>query len=330
MSTWPLRAAMVPISRRVRAYFAPYDRENDVPAVFDPAENAGFVLDAPPAPWIDLGWIENFRRTSGTPTEAMVTGARGATTAQFRGAIEARVDCDFREWDKLQMALAGGSEHMNVLATVGNTAARASGGTPLGAVAVLPESTDGEIVVGVGAVDAFAVGDLVAVDVDFGQQAGYVGSGIAAAYVMDPRDVGHDPNYVRRVTFNVGRVAAKTATSLLLAQALPGGCPANGAGIQKVVAFLDREGGTYFQDWSALFIAEEEGGGRVCFYYPRLSPTAGKNGVGEREGASDIAKPLAALALHASFLALPSRDENDGQTVVCYRSYFPAALAAAF
>ena len=36
--------------------------------------------------------------------------------AQFRGPLEARVEFDFREWGKLQMALAGGSEHMNVLA----------------------------------------------------------------------------------------------------------------------------------------------------------------------------------------------------------------------
>ena len=31
--------------------------------------------------------------------------------------LDARVEFDFREWGKLQMALAGGSEHMNVLAS---------------------------------------------------------------------------------------------------------------------------------------------------------------------------------------------------------------------
>jgi hypothetical protein len=36
------------------------------------------------------------------------------------------------------------------------------------------------------------------------------------------------------------------------------------------------------------------------------------------------------LGLHASFLALPFTDTNDGQIVVSYRSYFPAAMAAVY
>ena len=58
MSTWSLRAAMVPITRRVRAYFAPINREADISAIFDPGKHGAFPLDSPPAPWIDLGWIE--------------------------------------------------------------------------------------------------------------------------------------------------------------------------------------------------------------------------------------------------------------------------------
>jgi len=34
--------------------------------------------------------------------------------------------------------------------------------------------------------------------------------------------------------------------------------------------------------------------------------------------------------LRASFLALPFIDTNDGQSVVCYRSYFPAGTAAVY
>ena len=41
-------------------------------------------------------------------------------------------------------------------------------------------------------------------------------------------------------------------------------------------------------------------------------------------------RPVAALALHAAFQAMPHVDENDGQTAVCYRSYFPAAMAAVY
>jgi hypothetical protein len=242
------------------------------------------------------------------------------------------------------MALACGSEHMNVLASDPNANPQPSGGTALPAVAVLPGSTASEIILGEGAVNAFSVGNIVAVDSDYQQQTGYVGTGISAAYVTNPANVNHDANYVRRVTFNVGRVAQETVTSLLLAQPLLGGAPPTGASVQQVVAFVDREGGSFFQDWSALFVAEEESGGRVCFHYPWLSPTtaiemsmpltatAQPRAVKafQREQEMEITKPIASLALHAAFQAMPHVDENDGQTVVCYRSYFPAAMAAVY
>jgi hypothetical protein len=258
--------------------------------------------------------------------------------------LDARLEFDFREWGKLQMALAGGSEHMNVLASDVNANAQPSGGTPILAAAVLAGSTANEIVLGVGAADAFSPGDIVAVDADYQQQTGYVGTGIAAAYVGDPLAVNRDANYIRRVTFNVGLVAQKTATSLVLAQPLLGGTPPPQAGVQKVLAFVDREGGSFFQEWSALFVAEDESGGRVCFHYPRLSPTtsipssislnpptqAGTARMFSREEESEISKPIVALALHAAFQAMPHVDENDGQTVLCYRSYFPAGMAAVY
>jgi hypothetical protein len=344
MSTSPLRAAMVPVTRQIRAYFAPMNRTAGTPTIFDPGKYGAFQLDAPPAPWLDLGWVDNFQRSCTTLTEPLRAGVRGAPTTQLRGPIDARIEFDFREWGKLQMALACGSEHMNVLASNPSANAQPSGGTPLPAVAVLPESTASEIVLGVGAVSAFSVGDVVAVDSDYQQQTGYVGTGVAAAYVNDPADVNRDANYVRRVTFNLGRVAQETVTSLLLAQPLLGGAPPAGASVQKVVAFVDREGGSFFQEWSALFVAQGESGGRVCFHYPRLSPTtviemstplnantqprAVK--AFQREEEVEIAKPIASLALHAAFQAMPHVDENDGQTVVCYRSYFPAAMAAVY
>jgi hypothetical protein len=344
MSTSPLRAAMVPVTRRFRAYFAPVNRETGAPTLFDPGKYGAFPLDQPPSPWIDLGWIDNFQRFCGVPTQPVRAGARGGPVSQYRGILDARLEFDFREWGKLQMALAGGSEHMNVLASDPNANPQPSGGTPIVAAAVLTGSTASEIVVGVGVVDGFAIGDMLAVDNDYAQQTGYVGTGISAAYVEDPLDVNRDVNYIRRVTFNLGRVAQTTVTSLVLAQSLLGGAPPSSANVQKVVAFVDREGGTFFQEWSALFVAEDESGGRVCLHYPRLSPTtaietqigmtnpppAGRAKVLQREKEVEIAKPITALALHAAFQAMPHVDENDGQTVVCYRSYFPAVMAAVY
>jgi hypothetical protein len=324
MST-ALRPPMTPVSRRVRAFFAPVDRVNGTPAVFDPAKHGAFELDLPPSPWMDLGWIANFRRTPATSFETLRAGLKGAATAQARKMLDARVEFEFRQWGKLQMALAGGSQHMNVLAADNNANAAGSGGAPLPAMAVLPGSTATELVLGAGAVDSFQAGEMVAVDLDYQQQTGYVGSPIAGAYVKSALDVSFDSNYLRRITFNVGRVASKTATSILLAQPLLGGAPASGASVQKVVAFVDREGGSFFQEWSALFVIEPESGGRTCFYYPRLQPASAA-----REQPFEIAPVVAGYALAASFLALPSTDANDSEQVLCYRSYFPDDAAALY
>ncbi|MFZ0420475.1 MAG: hypothetical protein WAM04_20395 [Candidatus Sulfotelmatobacter sp.] len=367
MSTSPLRSAMVPITRQMRAYFAPVNRITETPTIFDPSVSGAFPLDSPPVPWLDLGWIDNFERFYDTPTDVVRSGMSTFPALQFRGPIEARVEFDFREWGKLQMALAGGSEHMNVLATSSSSTPAPSGGPPIPAVAVLTGSTASELVLGAGAVSGFALGNLIAVDLDYEQQIGYVGSGISAAYVSNSAAVNNDANYVRRVTFNVGRVVEQTASSVILAQPLLAGVPAIGSSAQVVSAFVDREGGSFFQEWSAVFVVEPESGGRVCFYYPRLSanPGAGSHGVSMspgggwtppksggvaktnatanttgsgtgssqkflREDFPEVAKPLSAVALHASFLALPYTDTNDGQTVLCYRSYFPATMAAVY
>jgi hypothetical protein len=95
------------------------------------------------------------------------------------------------------------------------------------------------------------------------------------------------------------------------------------------MAFVDRDGGAFLQRWSGLFVAEEESGGRVCFYYPILSPCTAK-AEWTRESLVEIHKPLGQLALQASFAALPTVDSNDSALVLCYRSYFPAGGAAAY
>jgi hypothetical protein len=324
-------AAMIPVSRAVRAYFAPYDPTAGQPTVFDPGVNAGFVLDAPPTPWVDLGWIDNFRRTSATAIESLRAGNKGAAAAQFRKSLDARVEFDFRQWGKLQMALAGGSQHMNVLSTDPSASPRPTGGIPRAAAAVLAGSTAGALIVGAGTSDLFNVGDMIAVDLDYQQQTGYVGSGVAAAYVKDPTSVLRDKDYVRRVTFNVARVAQKTNTSLLLGQELIGGAPAAGACAQKITAFVDREGGSFFQEWSGLFVWQDESCGSICFYYPHLSPSRNSKGSEQAtETQLSMHETISAIGLHATFLALANVDPNDGETVLCYRSYFPAPIAGLY
>ncbi|GGH01751.1 hypothetical protein [Silvibacterium dinghuense] len=311
---------MPPATRRVRAYFAPVTRSTQTPTVFDPSVNGLFSLSSPPAPWVDLGWIEDFSRKSLSKTGTLVTGSPGTTQYQVRESVDASVSFRFKTWSKLTMALSAGSQHMNLLAPATGATQNASGSKAAAAIALAttgstatflyPSSTAG-----------FAAGDIVAVDADYAGQTGFVGTGVSAAYVSSAAAVNDDPDYIRRVTFNVARVTQVTTSGLQLASALIGGAPAGTMKVQQVLGFVDREGGNFFQEWSGLFVMPGEQGERIVFYYPRLQAM-----IGAAETTTTLVAPLERIALSASFRALPVTDTNDGQTVVCFRSYLPSAM----
>ena len=229
------RAGLRPIARQTRAYFAPVNRsERGRRRFLIHRKTAGFSLMLHRLRGLIWDGLKTFSARAHRRSRPLTGGTAGAVSAQARHGLGARVDFEFRDWGKLQMALAGGAEHMNVLATDRERIAGRVGwnsdcsGTFAGWL-------DGyRAGVGSGRHRGFQVGDLVACDVDYAQQVGYVGTGISGAYVQNPENVQQDVNYVRRVTFNVGRVALVTATSLLLTQPLPGGVPAAGASVQQV------------------------------------------------------------------------------------------------
>ena len=167
---------------------------------------------------------------------------------------------------------------------------------------------------------AFAVGDIVAVDVDYAGSAGFLGSGISGAYVSDPTAIAGDTDYVRRITLNVARVIAVNANVLTLGSALPAGVPVVAMKVARVAAFCDREGGSWFQEWSALFVVDGVQGDRVVFHYPRLQAMGGA-----AEGIDKLGG-LERMRLAGRFRALPVKDL--GEMVVCFRSYLPAAMRA--
>ena len=118
----------------------------------------------------------------------------------------------------------------------------------------------------------------------------------------------------------MGRVTSVAADGgLVLAAALPAGLPAAGMKVQQLVGFVDREGGSFFQEWSALFLYEGSQGDRLFLYYPRLQPCAQS-----AEGETTIAPSTAFVQPLTKFRALPIADDNDGQQVVCYRTYVPS------
>lgn len=320
-ATW--FSAPAPVSRSVRAYFAPVNRAAQTPVLFDPSEQGGFSLDAPPAPWISIGWIQDFTRKPASKTSPLLTGIPASTLEQVRQTLEAQVSFQFLSWTKLTMALATGSQHMNLLAPASSEALAADGAQA--ATAVIPQSGSTATSILLASTDAakFAAGSIIALDVDNTGQTGFVGSPVSGAYL---RQTLTDVDYIRRITFNVALVSQVNSTGLTLAEPLPGGAPASGAKLQAVTGFIDREGGSFFQEWSALFVMQGSQGERIFYHYPRLQTMI---------GAEETAIPLSGkhpggqsrVLLKGQFLALPVTDPLDGERVVCYRSFLPASKA---
>ena len=316
-------SAPAPMARRVRAYFAPVSRATQTPVLFDPAEQSGFSLDTPPAPWISLGWIQELTRKPGSKTAAVLTGIPAGTGSQVRETLEAQVSLEFLSWTKLTMALATGSQHMNLLAPASGAGPAADGAQAAPAVTAQSGSTATFIALGAADAADFKSGSIIALDSDYTGQTGYVGAPVSGAYV---RQALTDVDYIRRVTFNVALVSQVTSAGLTLAEPLPGGAPVAGSKLQAVTGFVDREGGCFYQEWSALFVLEGSQGERILFHYPRLQsmasaqettlPLDGKNKNG-----------LARVLLKGQFMALPVTDPLDGERVVCYRSFLPAPNA---
>ncbi|HUK73913.1 MAG TPA: hypothetical protein VLV47_00395 [Candidatus Bathyarchaeia archaeon] len=321
-NSYAKRSQMAPAARAVRAYAAPVNRVTGATIAFDPATMGNFELNAPPQPWIDLGWVEKFQRTAATKYEALRTGPNSNLTVQYRMQPEARVEFELLTWGKVQLALSSGTQQMNVLAEQTGGPPLPSGGMPVPSSPVQNGSTPTQIVLTSDQLALYNVGDIVAVDVDYNGQTGYLGAWAPGSYLSSPLSGPAYLDLVRRVTFNVSRVCAISNGALQLAEPLLSP-PTAGMGVQKVVAFVDREGSSFFQEWSCLFIVAPDSGGRSCFYYPRLQPAAGA-----AETQQEFASPLFSHQLHVSLRALPTTDTNDNETVLCYRSYFPATNAA--
>ena len=319
VSTW--FSASAPVARRVRAYFAPVNRAARTPVLFDPSQQGEFSLDAPPAPWISLGWIQDFARKAASKSAPVLTGIPASTLEQVRETLQAQVSLQFLSWTKLTMALATGSQHMNLLAPASGASLAADGAAA--APAVIPESGSTSTSILLAAADAakFAPGSIIALDADYTGQTGFVGCPIAGAYA---RQTITDVDYIRRVTFNVALVSQVNSTGLTLAEPLPGGAPAAGAKLQAVTGFVDREGGSFYQEWSALFVMQGSQGERIFFHYPRLQAMTGaEETITALNGKNQNGQSR--VMLKGQFLALPVTDPLDGERVVCYRSFLPAA-----
>ena len=315
-----------PIVRRIRAYYAPVNRIAGIPVIFDPAQSGSFNLDSPPPPWLDLGWLDMFERKAGTKVTPLRSGAPGLPLAQVRTEIDSLVYVNFLNWGKLQLAIAAGSEQMNLLATAADVSANGSGGTGGTAIPLSAGSTATFLNLTASQLSVFSAGQMVVVDEDYIGQTGYVGSGVSSAYVSSPGSVNSDVKYIRRVSFNVARIISVTTTGLQLAQPLIAGVPVSGMSVQPILGFVDREGSNFFHEWSGLFVIPGEQGDRILFHYPRLQiASSAAEQLKLLDTPLSKVDTLARISQVAAFRALPVTDMNDGAQVVCFRSYIPAA-----
>lgn len=311
------------VARRVRAYFAPVNRSAQAPAFFDPSQQGDFCLDAPPAPWISLGWIQGFARTTTGKSNAIMAGIPATAMEQVRETLDAHISFQFLNWTKLTMALATGSQHMNVLAPANGGSAACDGAKAVPAVPVQSGSTATSIVLAPADAVHFSVGSVIAVDSDYTGQTGFLGTPISGAFLRQSLS---DIDYIRRITFNVALVSQVNQATLTLAEPLPGGVPAVSAKVQAVSGFVDRIGGSFYQEWSGLFAIEGSQGERVFFHYPRLQTVRDAEEMLVSLGPKGKGS-LDRMLLRAELRALPVTDPMDGERVLCYRTFVPAPKA---
>ena len=271
-------SAPAPVTRRVRAYFAPVNRSTQTPVTFDAAEQGGFNLDAPPAPWIDLGWIQGFERKSTSKSGTLLTGIPATALEQVRLTLEAQVSFQFLNWTKLTMALATGSQHMNLLAAGSGAMPAPDGAQAAAAVVVQSGSTATSIALTASDAAKFAAGQWIAVDADYAGQTGFVGSPVAGAYV---RQALTDVDYIRRVTFNVALVAQVSGTGLTLAQPSAGRSAAREsqvAGDRRIC----RSGGRQLLSGVVGLVcyARQPGGAHLFLLSPSAAVNRGSRGIG--------------------------------------------------
>lgn len=302
-----------------RAYFAPVDRDISVPMAFDAASMGRFDLDMPPAGWMDAGVVSSIKRDTGESWKAVWSGAPAMVKSQGRSKVEEIVEVLLPGWTRLAVALSSGTQTMNLLKTTAGATANPSGGTAAVAEVVGGGST--ATVLQLSSTTAVQVGDAVVVDVDYAGATGYIGAGVAGAYVATAPST-RDVDFVRRVSFNVARVLSVDAGVVTLTSALPAGAPDAGMKVSVAEGFVDRNGGSFAQEWSALFVVDGFQGDRLILHYPRLQPA----GEGSAENAVEIAKGVTRWRPVARMRALPVVDTVDGVSAVSFRSYLPAAM----
>jgi hypothetical protein len=347
-----------------RAYFAPFNapfwaqQTNAAvgPSILDLQFQGPFNTNNIPAPYFDIGWVNGFKLNPASKIGQIRSGYRGAVRAQVRGEIGEGFEFKIREFSRLAFRIATGCEVFNLLKSnvasttsplgaSGNTAIAlgASGYQATGGTATDPKvAGQPTLFMPSGSGANFTVGQMVVCDIDYDKQStGFVGSNGIQVYVNNaPQDVDfirRTSDFVARITAiitNVAGVAGSQDALVLNAPFVGGGCsalvnpgplvPGATAKVQVITGWTSREGGTFIEDFSALFVADTIDNHQFCVYYPHISIAAFKD-VATGNFVSNLGTTdETGYELDASFEALAFDDPLDGETICGYYVWYPA------
>lgn len=326
------------------------------PTILDLQALGPFNTNAMPAGWYDLGWINSYKMTPQSKIGSIKSGYRGVTRQKVRGEVGEEFEFKFREFTRMAFKISTGCEIFNMLAvpagnaqSVGPLSATGATTFTLGVSGYVASNQAGGslapyvgspvlyITSGQGA--SFNVNDKIVCDVDFIASA-WTNGGLAGSNAIPiyPNNAPNDIDFIRKTSDFVGRVTAVVTgvagqDVLVLSQPFMGGgssgtvnpgptTPPAGSKIQKMSGYLSREGGTFVMDWSALFVLDSLDGDQFVQYYPHVSISQFKDVANwsiNNIGTTD----LTGYELDATLEALGFEDPLDGETVVCYRGFYP-------
>jgi hypothetical protein len=358
--TQPLRQGQLSVGSGWRAYFAPFNtalavNQNSTilgPTIYD-LEVAAKFIDAggafgAPAGWFDLGYVNKFKFTPGSKIGNVMTGYRGVIRAKYRAETSEKVSFVFMEMSHLALKIASGTQVFNLLkstaaaSTTGPLSSSGVAAVALGASGYIPTGlgsgpTNGKptLFVPAGSGANFPAGSYIVCDQDYnGTSFGFVGDAGANVFqgaVSDVDFIRKTSDYVQGVSQVVAGAVSGQDALILTGPFVGGGqqsalgvtpnvVPTSGAKVQAIQGFASREGGTFIQEWSAVFILDTIDASQLMFYYPRIAPD---QFAGFDANNLQNATALQTYELNASYDALGFDDPLDGETVVRYTAYYP-------
>lgn len=343
--TQVFRKNMLLVGSGFRGLFAPWDykaaQTNPLstasaaaggPNILDLQVSGPFNFNTPPSGWTDTGWIKEFKTTPQTKIGQVRSGFHGAVRAQYVGQVGEQFEFKFNEYGRLQFKLASGRQVFNILkstsspSTVGPMNSPGPAAVSMTAYSVVGGTATLTVASASGfAADACGDPVYIVADIDMGACSGIVGENGTFVFPSAVSDV----DFIRKTSDFVARVQSISGNVLTLDQPFVGGgspaatngTPPAGSKVQQISGWAMREGGSFIQEWSGLFICDSIDGAQIAVYYPHISPNQFRGHADwtlENVGTTDAH----GLQMDCMFEALAFDDPIDGDTIVNYSAMY--------